>query len=127
MKDEIEAAEHGKLPKLVELADIRGDLQMHTVASDGKNSIEEMAEAAQALGYEYIGLTDHSKAVTVANGMDEKRRLNRSRKYRDLSALSLISACSQVSKSTFGRMARLTWITMCSRSSMWWWRRCTHT
>ncbi len=66
MTGEIEAAENGTLPKLVKLADIRGDLQMHTTASDGKNSIEEMGEAARALGYEYIALTDHSQAVTVA-------------------------------------------------------------
>jgi DNA polymerase (family 10) len=72
---EIEAAETGKLPHLVELKDIRGDLHMHTVASDGRNTIEEMAAAAKALGYEYIALTDHSKAVTVANGLDEKRAL----------------------------------------------------
>ena len=70
---EIAAAEAHKLPKLVELRDIKGDLQMHTTASDGKNSIEEMAEAARALGHEYIAITDHSKAVTVANGLDEKR------------------------------------------------------
>jgi len=79
---EIEAAEHGTLPKLVKLADIRGDLQMHTTASDGKNSIEEMGEAARALGYEYIALTDHSQAVTVANGMDEKRTLEQIKKIR---------------------------------------------
>jgi len=72
---EIDAAEAGTLPELITLADMRGDLQMHTTASDGKNSIEEMAAAAKALGYEYIALTDHSKAVTVANGMDEKRTL----------------------------------------------------
>ncbi len=70
---EIEAAEEGKLPKLVELGDIKGDLQMHTTASDGQSSIEEMAEAAKRLGYEYILITDHSKAVTIANGLDEKR------------------------------------------------------
>jgi DNA polymerase (family X) len=70
---EIEAAEKGELPKLVELGDIKGDLQMHTTASDGKASIEEMAEAAKKLGYEYILITDHSKAVTIANGLDEKR------------------------------------------------------
>ena len=70
---EIAAAEAHKLPKLIELGDIKGDLQMHTTASDGKNSIEEMAEAARALGHEYIAITDHSKAVTVANGLDEKR------------------------------------------------------
>ncbi len=80
---EIEAAETHKLPKLVELGDIRGDLQMHTVASDGKNSIEEMGAAARELGYGYIALTDHSQAVTVANGMDEKRTLEQIKKIHD--------------------------------------------
>jgi len=70
---EIEAAEKGELPKLVELEDIKGDLQMHTTASDGRASVEEMAQAAQKLGYEYILITDHSKAVTIANGLEEKR------------------------------------------------------
>jgi DNA polymerase (family X) len=79
---EIAAAENGKLPKLITLGDIRGDLQMHTTASDGRNSIEEMAEAARDLGYEYISLTDHSKAVTVANGLDEKRTLEQIKKIR---------------------------------------------
>lgn len=79
---EIGAAAEHKLPKLIELDDIRGDLQMHTTASDGKNSIEEMGEAARELGYEYIALTDHSKAVTVANGMDEKRTLEQIKKIR---------------------------------------------
>ncbi len=79
---EIEAAQAGKLPKLITLDDMRGDLQMHTTASDGKNSIAEMAEAARALGYEYIALTDHSRAVTVANGMDEKRTLAQIEKIR---------------------------------------------
>jgi DNA polymerase (family X) len=82
MRGEIEAAEQGRLPDLVTLADIRGDLQMHTTASDGRNSIEEMGEAARDLGYEYIALTDHSKAVTVANGMDEKRTLEQIKKIR---------------------------------------------
>jgi DNA polymerase (family 10) len=80
---EIEAAAAGRLPKLIALEDIRGDLQMHTTASDGKNSIEEMAEAARRLGYQYIALTDHSKAVTVANGLDEKRVLEQIRKIRE--------------------------------------------
>jgi len=70
---EIEAADKDELPKLVELGDIRGDLHMHTTASDGHASIEEMAGAAKQLGYQYILITDHSKAVTVANGLDEKR------------------------------------------------------
>ncbi len=72
---EIEAAEQGTLPKLVELSDIRGDLQMHTTASDGHNTAEEMAASAKKLGYRYILITDHSKAVTIANGLDETRAL----------------------------------------------------
>ncbi|MGH9437716.1 MAG: PHP domain-containing protein, partial [Terriglobia bacterium] len=70
---EIEAAENDRLPDLVDLPDIRGDLQMHTTASDGHNSVEEMAAAAKKLGYQYILITDHSKAVTVANGLNESR------------------------------------------------------
>lgn len=70
---EIEAAEAGELPTLVELSDIRGDLQMHTTASDGRSTVEEMAEGAKKLGYRYILITDHSKAVTIANGLDERR------------------------------------------------------
>ena len=70
---EIEAAEKHTLPHLVTLNDMQGDLQMHTTASDGKNTIEEMAREAQRLGHQYIAITDHSKAVTVANGLDEKR------------------------------------------------------
>jgi DNA polymerase (family X) len=70
---EIALAEKYELPKLISLRDVKGDLQMHTPASDGKNSIEEMAAAALELGHEYIAITDHSKAVTVANGLDEKR------------------------------------------------------
>ncbi len=71
-RGEIEAADAGKLPKLIELGDIRGDLQMHTSATDGKNSITEMAEKAKGMGYKYIAVTDHSKAVRVAGGLDEK-------------------------------------------------------
>ena len=79
---EIEAAEKGALPALLKLEDMRGDLQMHTTASDGRNSIEQMGQAARKLGHEYIALTDHSKAVTVANGMDEKRTLAQIKKIR---------------------------------------------
>jgi DNA polymerase (family X) len=70
---EIAAAENHKLPKLIERSDVKGDLQMHTTASDGKHSIEEMAETARQLGHEYIAITDHSKSVTIANGLDERR------------------------------------------------------
>jgi len=71
-RGEIQAAESGRLPKLIELSDIRGDLQMHTTSTDGKNTIEEMAEKATKMGYSYIAITDHSKAVRVAGGLDEK-------------------------------------------------------
>jgi DNA polymerase (family X) len=86
---EIDAAAEHRLPHLIEPGDIRGDLQMHTTASDGKNSIEEMALAGKALGYEYISLTDHSKAVTVANGLDEKRTLEQIKKIHAANAKSL--------------------------------------
>lgn len=72
---EIEAAEHNKLPTLLEPTDIRGDLHMHTRESDGRGTLEEMAAAAVAMGYEYIVITDHSKALAMANGLDEKRAI----------------------------------------------------
>ncbi len=84
-RGEVDAARGGRLPKLVDLGDIRGDLQMHTTESDGKNSIEEMARIAQKLRYEYIAITDHSKAVTVANGMDEKRTRTHAKRIREAS------------------------------------------
>ena len=100
------AAEHG-LPHLIERKDIRGDLQMHTTASDGRNSIEEMALAARKLGYQYIALTDHSKAVTVANGLDEKRTLEQIRKIHAANAKDLgirILASSEVDVLKDGRL-----------------------
>jgi DNA polymerase (family 10) len=66
---EIEAALQDRLPKLVELGDIRGDLHVHSEWSDGRASIEEMAKAAQALGYEYIAISDHSPSVGIAGGL----------------------------------------------------------
>lgn len=70
---EFAAAEKNELPDLIELKQIRGDLHMHTTATDGKASIREMAEGALAKGYQYIAITDHSKRVTMANGLDAKR------------------------------------------------------
>ena len=71
-RGEFEAAEEGNLPELIKLSDIKGDLHSHTILTDGKNTLAEMAEAAQKLGYKYIANTDHSKRVTVAGGLDEK-------------------------------------------------------
>ncbi|TDP76456.1 DNA polymerase/3'-5' exonuclease PolX [Bradymonas sediminis] len=70
---EIELAAENRLPELITAEDIRGDLHMHTTETDGRASILEMAEAAKELGYSYIAITDHSQAVTVANGMTAER------------------------------------------------------
>ena len=72
---EIEAAARHALPRLIQQSDIRGDLHMHTNATDGHNTIREMAEAAHAVGYSYIAITDHSKNLAMTNGLDEKRAL----------------------------------------------------
>ena len=72
-RGEVEAAARGELPVLVELGDMQGDLQMHSTWSDGKNSIEEMVTACAARGYEYMALTDHSKALAMTGGLDAKR------------------------------------------------------
>ncbi|MEX0814099.1 MAG: DNA polymerase/3'-5' exonuclease PolX [Dongiaceae bacterium] len=72
-RGEIEAARAGRLPKLVALADIRGDLHVHSKASDGKYTIAEMAAAGRERGYAYIAIADHSKHVAVAHGLDAKR------------------------------------------------------
>jgi DNA polymerase (family 10) len=81
---EIEAAAAGQLPNLVDLGQIRGDLHMHTLETDGRASLEEMAEAAHARGYEYIAITDHSKALAMANGLDEKRAVAFAHQVRDM-------------------------------------------
>jgi DNA polymerase (family X) len=72
---EIEAAAGHTLPVLIQLSDIRGDVHMHTVETDGRNTIEEMAEAARERGYEYMAITDHSKNLAFANGLTDERAL----------------------------------------------------
>ncbi len=74
-RGEIEAAQAGLLPDLIELEELRGDLHCHSRASDGSGSIRHIAEAAKARGFEYIAITDHSKRLTVAHGLDERRLL----------------------------------------------------
>jgi DNA polymerase (family 10) len=71
--DEIDAAERGVLPALVERRDIRGDLHMHTDWSDGRDSLDAMIEAARALGYAYVAVTDHSVSASIARGLDRDR------------------------------------------------------
>jgi DNA polymerase (family X) len=72
-RGEIEAAKEGKLPDLIKMDDVRGDLQMHSTWSDGRATLEEMANAAKGRGYQYIAFTDHSVSVRVANGLTEER------------------------------------------------------
>ena len=83
-RGEIEAAAEGDLPRLIEAGDLRGDVHMHTTATDGRDSIAAMAAAAAARGLEYIAITDHSQALAMANGLDEKRALAHAERVRAL-------------------------------------------
>lgn len=74
-RGEIEAARAGRLPRLVELADLKGDLHAHTKATDGHDTLRDMARAAQALGFEYLAITEHSRRLTMAHGLDPLRLL----------------------------------------------------
>jgi DNA polymerase (family X) len=74
-RGEVEAAIEKRVPKIITRADLRGDLHTHTTASDGQNTIEEMAEAAKALGYAYLAITDHSQSQAIANGLTVERLL----------------------------------------------------
>jgi len=89
---EIEAAQAHTLPRLIELADIRGDVHSHTVASDGRQTIREMAEGALAKGYKFLAITDHTKNLAMTNGLDDAR------------ALEHIAAIRQVDREMEGRI-----------------------
>ena len=80
---EIDAAEKHTLPSLITLSDLQGDVHMHTVETDGRNTIEEMAEAAKARGYKYMAITDHSKNLAFANGLDDARAVAHVKKIRE--------------------------------------------
>jgi DNA polymerase (family X) len=83
-RGEIEAAARRTIPRLLTRADVRGDVHMHTTATDGRDSLESMAAAAERLGYEYIAITDHSKAMAMSNGLDEQRALEHAARVRAL-------------------------------------------
>jgi DNA polymerase (family 10) len=83
-RGEIEAAQRGTLPTLVELSDIRGDLHTHTIYSDGKSSLEEMISAAKQRDYEYIAITDHVGSLQIAKALDEPALFRQIAKIRDL-------------------------------------------
>jgi DNA polymerase (family X) len=80
---EIDAAEKHTLPKLITIEDLQGDVHMHTVETDGRNTIEEMAEAAKDRGYKYMAITDHSKNLAFANGLDDARAVAHIQKIRE--------------------------------------------
>jgi DNA polymerase (family 10) len=85
-KNEIEIAAQNKLPRLIELKDIAGDLQTHTTWSEGANSIEEIAEEARKIGYQYIAITDHTKSLAMTKGADEKKLLKQMEKIEKLNS-----------------------------------------
>jgi DNA polymerase (family X) len=84
LRGEVEAAVAHTLPPLVSVSDLRGDLHMHSTATDGRDEIAAMAAAARQLGHQYIAITDHSKALAMANGLDERRALEHAAKVRAL-------------------------------------------
>ena len=84
-RGELEAAERRALPDLIRLEDIRGDIHCHTTETDGREDIETMALAARESGLQYLAITDHSKALAMANGLDEHRALAHARRIRDIS------------------------------------------
>jgi DNA polymerase (family 10) len=86
MRGEIDAAGAHALPRLVDVADLRGDLHMHSTETDGKDDVRTMAEAARAAGLQYIAITDHSQALAMANGLDERRALAHAARIRALDA-----------------------------------------
>jgi DNA polymerase (family 10) len=85
-RGELHAASARTLPPLIELADLRGDLHMHTTESDGKDDLETMVLAARESGMEYVAITDHSKVLAMANGLDETRALQHAARIRELNA-----------------------------------------
>jgi len=86
MRGEIESAQAKSLPRLIDGADLRGDLHMHTTESDGKDDIRAMADAAREAGLEYVAITDHSKSLAMANGLDERRALAHAARIRAVDA-----------------------------------------
>src|SRR5262249_7805953 len=89
MRGEIDAAEARTMPRLIERSDLRGDVHMHTVETDGKDNIRTMALAAKEAGLEYIAITDHSQSLAMANGLDEGRALAHAARIRAIDAEGL--------------------------------------
>ena len=120
-RGELEAAERGALPHLLTLADVCGDIHSHTTETDGRDDIETMARAARDAGLGYLAITDHSKALAMANGLDEHRAIAHAAR----SAIGwTASRCWPASSVTSGRTGPWTWLMTASPSSTWSSRRC---
>jgi DNA polymerase (family 10) len=89
MRGEMDAAETHAVPRLIELADLRGDLHVHTTETDGKDDIRTMAMVAREAGLDYIAITDHSQSLAMANGLDERRALAHAARIRAVDAEGL--------------------------------------
>ena len=122
---EVEAAERNELPELLELSDLKGCFHNHTTASDGRNTLEEMAGEADRRGWEYLGISDHSKASFQANGLDEERlarqveaihELNQSGRFRVHLFAGVRSAFCPGVNWILRMRCWIPWIT--------WWHRC---
>ncbi len=110
---EFEAAAAGRIPRLVELSDIKADLHMHSDWSDGKASIRAMAEAARARGYTHIALTDHSAFLGVTNGLDGARLRQQAAEVQALNAEYAAAASSAALKLILQAMVAWRCRTMC--------------
>ncbi len=121
-RGELKAAREGKLPDLVALDDIRGDLHSHTTLSDGRNSLEEMAAAARERGYAYMAITDHSASHGFGDHVTAGAAVGADRGGpRAGTRASAASACSPARRSTSASTAHSTTPTTWSRRSTGWW------
>jgi DNA polymerase (family 10) len=117
-RGEIEAAAAGRLPKLVELDDLKGDLHAHTKATDGHETLAELAQAARKRGHEYLAITDHSHRLAMTHGLDPRQL------FRQIEAIDRLNAASPASPSSGGsgltswRTASSTFRMMCSAISI---------
>lgn len=112
-RGEVEAALEGRLPRLLELSQIRGDLQVHSTYSDGQNTLEELWRAAKALGYQYLGVTDHSPAVRVAGGPSPEealRRVEAIRRFNETHAPPYLLAGAEVDIRPDGSLDYPDWV-----------------
>jgi DNA polymerase (family 10) len=100
-RGEVEAAQKKQLPRLITLEDIKGDLHTHTKATDGRNTMEEMAQAAKERGYEKLAITNHSKRVSMAHGLTAEDLARKSRRLSRSTVSSEVFGCSRLSNWIF--------------------------